>query len=302
LAIVLCFGVCIAGSLVLQVAVFRPLRGASPLTTLIVTFGVSYGLEALWLIVFGPNGNTVSMLTNLNDTVIGGAVALRWITLVEIGAAAVLFGGLYLVLFRSSLGLKMRAVAEDFRAARIVGVRIERVVTWAFVLSGASAAVVAVLATVQSPLVTPSFGLSLVIVALVGVVLGGIDRLGRATAGGFVVGFVNSLLGSVLPEQQLVFVTSLTFLFVIVALVLRPACLLAQGDRAAVHLHPATFPLPPRRRPLPCEAAAPQQEAREVWPRRWLRFLIHPLLVPPVEKLSQGRLGWPRPLYRWQVI
>ncbi len=227
LAIVLCFGVCIAGSLVLQVAVFRPLRGASPLTTLIVTFGVSYGLEALWLIVFGPNGNTVSMLTNLNDTVIGGAVALRWITLVEIGAAAVLFGGLYLVLFRSSLGLKMRAVAEDFRAARIVGVRIERVVTWAFVLSGASAAVVAVLATVQSPLVTPSFGLSLVIVALVGVVLGGIDRLGRATAGGFVVGFVNSLLGSVLPEQQLVFVTSLTFLFVIVALVLRPAGLLA---------------------------------------------------------------------------
>ena len=227
LAIVLCFGVCIAGSLLLQVTVFRPLRGASPLTTLIVTFGVSYGLEALWLVVFGPNGNTVSMLTNLNDTVVGGSVDLRWITLVEIGAAGVLLAGLYIVLFRSSLGIKMRAVAEDFRAARIVGVRIERVVTWAFVLSGVSAAVVAVLATVQSPLVTPSFGLSLIIVALVGVVFGGIDRLGRATAGGFAIGFVNSLLGSVLPEQQLVFVTSLTFLFVIVALVLRPAGLLA---------------------------------------------------------------------------
>lgn len=227
LAILLCFGVCIASSLVLQLAVFRPLRGASPLTTLIVTFGVSYGLEALWLVVFGPNGNTVSMLTTLNLTVIGGSVDLRWITIVEIGAAAVLLAGLYVLLFRSSLGVKMRAVAEDFRAARIVGVRIERVVTWAFVLSGVSAAVVAVLATVQSPLVTPSFGLNLVIVALVGVVLGGIDRLGRATAGGFVIGFVNSLLGSVLPEQQLVFVTSLTFLFVIVALVLRPAGLLA---------------------------------------------------------------------------
>lgn len=227
LAILLCFGVCIAGSLVIQVAVFRPLRGASPLTTLIATFGVSYGLEALWLIAFGPSGNTVSMLTGLNNTLVGGAVALRWITLVEIGSAAVLLGGLLLLLFRTSLGMRMRATAEDLRAARLVGVRIGRVVTWAFVLSGASAAVVAVLATVQTPFVTPTFGLNLIIVALVGVVLGGLDHLGRATAGGFVVGFVNSLLGSVLPEQQLVFVTSLTFLFVVIVLVLRPAGLLA---------------------------------------------------------------------------
>ena len=100
-------------------------------------------------------------------------------------------------------------------------------VTWAFVLSGASAAVVAVLATVQTPLVTPTFGLNLIIFALVGVVLGGLDHLGRATAGGFIVGFVNSLLGSILPEQELVFVTSLTFLFVVVVLVVRPAGLLA---------------------------------------------------------------------------
>ncbi len=227
LAIVLCFVVCIAGSLLLQVAVFRPLRGTSALTTLVATFGVSYGLEALWLIVFGPSGNTVSMLTSLNNTVVGGAVALRWVTLVEIGAAIVLLGGLLLLLFRTSLGMRMRAVAEDLGAARLVGVRIGQVVTWAFVLSGASAAVVAVLATVQTPLVTPTFGLNLIIFALVGVVLGGLDHLGRATAGGFIVGFVNSLLGSILPEQELVFVTSLTFLFVVVVLVLRPAGLLA---------------------------------------------------------------------------
>jgi branched-chain amino acid transport system permease protein len=223
LAIVLCFGVCVAGSLVLQVAVFRPLRGASPLTTLIATFGVSYGLEALWLLVYGPTGNSVSVLSSLNNTAIGGHVALRWITVADIGAAAVLLGGLYLLLFRSTLGLKMRAAAEDFRTARLVGVRIDRVVTWAFVLSGISAAVVAVLGTVQTPFVTPSFGLSLLVVALVGVVLGGIDRLGRATAGGFVIGFVNSFVGSLLPEQELVFVTSVTFLFVIVALLVRPA-------------------------------------------------------------------------------
>jgi branched-chain amino acid transport system permease protein len=226
LAIVCCFAICIASSLLLQQVVFRPIRGATALTTLIVTFGVSYGLEALWTITFGTNGNVVSVLSQLNNTAIGGQVALRWITVVDIVACAVLFGGLWLILFRSGLGAKMRATAEDFRTARIVGVRVDRVVTWAFLLSGVSAGVVAVLYTVQNPQVTPSFGLSLLVVALVGVVLGGVDRLGRATAGGFIIGFVNSLLGSVLPEQQLVFLPALTFLFVIVALLIRPDGLL----------------------------------------------------------------------------
>ncbi len=226
LAIACCFVICIASSLLLQVAIFRPIRGASALTTLIVTFGVSYGLEAIWTIAFGTNGNVVSVLSGLNNTTIGGRVELRWITIVELVVGAVLFGALWLILFRTPLGAKMRATAEDFPTARLVGVRVDRVVTWAFVLSGVSAAVVAVLYTVQNPQVTPTFGLSLLIVALVGVVLGGVDRLGRATAGGFIIGFVNSLLGSVLPEQQLVFLPALTFLFVIVALLIRPNGLL----------------------------------------------------------------------------
>jgi branched-chain amino acid transport system permease protein len=226
LAILCCFAVCVASSLALQVVVFRPIRGASPLTTLIVTFGVSYGLEAIWTIAFGTNGNVVSVLSQLNNTAIGGQIALRWATVVDIAAGAVLFGALWLILFRSGLGAKMRATAEDYRTARLVGVRVDRVVTWAFVLSGVSGAVVAVLYTVQNPQVTPSFGLNLLIVALVGVVLGGVDRLGRATAGGFIIGFVNSILASLLPEQQLVFLPSLTFLFVIVALLIRPNGLL----------------------------------------------------------------------------
>ncbi len=222
-AILVCVAVCVAASIVLELVVFRPLGGASPLTTLVVTFGVSYGLEAVWQLIFGSNGNAVSTLSSLNDVAIGGRVDLRWVTVVEIGVGAAMFAILLLVLYRTSLGTKMRATAEDFRTARIVGVRVGSVVTWAFVFAGVSAAVVAVLSTVQTPLVTPSFGLTLLIVALVGVVLGGIDHLGRATAGGFVVGFVNSIVGSVLPEQQLVFLPTLTFLFVIVVLLVRPA-------------------------------------------------------------------------------
>ncbi|MCL4313586.1 MAG: branched-chain amino acid ABC transporter permease [Actinobacteria bacterium] len=233
LSFLLCCLICIGMSLAMQIAIFRPLRGASALTTLIVTFGLSYALEAVWLMVFGPNGQPVSRLSILNNTVLGGHVDIRWVTFAEIGIGGLFFVLLLTVLYRTKVGAMMRATAEDYKTARLIGVRIEQVVTVAFVFGGLSAAIVAILATVQTPLVTPDFGFNLIVVALVGVVLGGIDSLGKATAGGFVVGFVNSLLGAVIPEQQLVFLPTLTFLFVILVLLLRPAGLFVP-NRASV--------------------------------------------------------------------
>ncbi len=75
----------------------------------------------------------------------------------------------------------MRAAATDFRAARLLGVKANQVIRFAFVLAGVMAAVVALLLTVQEPLVSPTFGLDLTVLALVGAVLGGIDRLVTAT-------------------------------------------------------------------------------------------------------------------------
>ena len=83
----------------------------------------------------------------------------------------------------------MRAAATDFSTARMLGVRANRVIGFAVVLSGVLAATVAVILTVQNPLVTPDFALRDTIVVLVGVVVGGIDRLWTATLGGFAIGF-----------------------------------------------------------------------------------------------------------------
>jgi branched-chain amino acid transport system permease protein len=79
------------------------------------------------------------------------------------------------------------------------------------------------LLTVQQPLVTPTFGLEITILALVGVVVGGLDRLGSATLGGFLIGFATSVLGDILPSDQRVFLPSFVFLLVIIVLLVRPA-------------------------------------------------------------------------------
>ena len=127
----------------------------------------------------------------------------------------------------------MRAAAADFRTARLLGVRANRVIGFAVLLSGVLAATVAVIFTVQSPLVRPEFALRDTIVVLVGVVVGGIDRLWTATLGGFAIGLTTGLINGVLPTDKTVYLPSAVFALVILVLLLRPAGLFAWGRGAA---------------------------------------------------------------------
>jgi len=233
-SVVICFAVCVAMSLMIEEIAFRPLRGASPATTLVATFAVAIALEAVWLIAFTPQGKTADLLATLNQSATHGSVHIRWLTITELAAGIVLLGGTALILARTTIGLQMRAAATDFRAARLLGVRANRVIRFAFVLAGVLAAVVSLLLTVSQPLVTPTFGLDVTILALVGAVLGGIDRLASATAGGFLIGFLISFLGDELPSSLSSFSTSFTFGVVILALLLRPAGLFAPLGQSSV--------------------------------------------------------------------
>jgi branched-chain amino acid transport system permease protein len=233
-SIVICFAVCIALSVALERIAFRPLRGAAPATTLVATFAVAFALEAVWLIAFGTQGKAADVLSPLNQIAIHGSLNLRWITIAEIGCGIILLGGTALILDRTNIGLQMRAAAADFRTARLLGVRTNLVISFAFVIAGVMAAVVALLFTVQQPSVTTTFGLNITIIALVGAVVGGIDRLWTATAGGFAIGFATAVLDDALPASQLRFVTVWVFLLVIILLLVRPNGLFAPLRRSGM--------------------------------------------------------------------
>ncbi|MBV9006023.1 MAG: branched-chain amino acid ABC transporter permease [Solirubrobacterales bacterium] len=233
-SIIVCFVVCVVLSVLIERVAFRPLRGASPATTLVATFAVAFALEAVWLIAFTPQGKTADLLSTLNQPATHGSLHLRWLTIVELAAGLLLLGGTALVLNRTTIGLHMRAAATNFRDAQLLGVRADRVIMFAFVMAGVLAAVVSLLLTVSQPLVTPTFGLDVTILALVGAVLGGIDRLASATAGGFLIGFITSFLGDELPASLSNFSLSFTFGIVILVLLIRPAGLLAALGQSSV--------------------------------------------------------------------
>jgi branched-chain amino acid transport system permease protein len=223
-----CFGSVLALALAMEV-VYRPLRTTTPTTMLVTTFAVSFLLQAVALLAFGARGQNVGVLPELNRAVAIGDLRVRWVTLVSIALGGVLLGAIALILARTDIGLQMRASAMDARTARLLGVRATTVIRFAFVLAAILAATATVMLTVSRPLVTPSYGFQLVIPALVGVVVGGMDRLVSATAGGFAIGFAAAVLGDILPSDGRVFLDTALFLLVILVLLARPGGLFARS-------------------------------------------------------------------------
>lgn len=226
-----CFGAVVALALAMEV-VYRPLRTTTPTTMLVTTFAVSFLLQAVALLAFGARGRNVGVLSELNRAVSIGDLRVRWVTLVSIAVGALLLTGTALVLARTDVGLQMRAAAMDATTAQLLGVRASTVIRFAFLLAAVVAAAATVLLTVQRPLVTPSYGFQLIIPALVGVVVGGLDRLVSATLGGFAIGFATAVLGDVLPADGRVFLDTALFLLVILVLLVRPGGLFGR-TRAA---------------------------------------------------------------------
>lgn len=228
-AIAACFATVIALALVQERVAFRPLRriGASPATMLVATFAVSFLLQAIYLLAFGSRGRAVSTLGQLNSAFTVDGVNIRWILLVSTVTGIGLLAGTALLLNRTSIGLHVRAATQDFRTARTLGVRADRVIALSFVVAGFLAAAVSVLYTVSNPFVEPSSGVPITIFALVGVVVGGLERLWSAALGGFAVGFVYGIFGDLLSSQQSVYLPSVVYGVVIVVLLVRPAGLFA---------------------------------------------------------------------------
>jgi branched-chain amino acid transport system permease protein len=221
-SILLCFGVVLVLSVLMDRLVFRPLRTSSPAVMLVATFGVAFLLQNIALLKFGPLPMSVGSLAFLNAPWDIFGVEIKRIAVIAIATAAGCLVILQVLLTRTPLGLHMRAAAQDFRTARLLGVRANRVIGTAVILSGLLAATAAVLLSAQATSVGYTFGLQDTIIVLAGVVVGGMNRPIPATLGGFSIGFATGILGGVLPSNQLQYLPSFIFAAVIVVLLVRP--------------------------------------------------------------------------------
>lgn len=214
---------------------FRPLRKADPATMLIASFTVSMLLQKIMVFAFGSRVKSIDLLPILSQPVWIAGAQISLLKIVTIVICVVLLIALVLFLRGTSVGLQMRAAAEDFTMSQLVGVRANKVIILAFMLSGILAVVVAVLFVAQTGFVQPRLGLPLILTAFVAAVIGGLGSLPGAVLGGLLVGVLSTLLQALLPADMRPFREAFLFLAVILILLFKPNGLLpARGMKERV--------------------------------------------------------------------
>lgn len=218
-------------ALAMERAAFRPVRRASTATLLVTSFGVSMLVQNLAYMIFGatPKSSTVSAELLRPLDILGLSVPKLNIVIVAVGAA--LLVGLTLLLSRTRLGIQLRAAAQDFEMALVLGVKANRVIAVAFALSGVLATAAAFLLVAQTGVVTPTFGANPVLIAFTAVIVGGMGSLVGGTVGGFVIGAITVTLQAVLPGSLDPFRDALVFSFVLAILIFRPQGLIVDKHR-----------------------------------------------------------------------
>jgi branched-chain amino acid transport system permease protein len=220
-------------ALLMERIAFRPVRGASPATMLLTSFAVSIILQVLFQNLISPRPRGVQLPPELSQaiTIFGTTVGLIQLTAIVMVLASLLLITLFLT--RTTLGTSMRAAAQDFPVARLMGIRADAVVASAFAISGILAGVAGFLWVAQHGSVAPAMGLTPVIKAFIAAVMGGLGSLPGAVVGGFILGFIEIMLQAWLPQSALPFTDAMSLTLVIVILLLRPQGLLGRAtDRA----------------------------------------------------------------------
>jgi branched-chain amino acid transport system permease protein len=157
---------------------------------------------------------------------IGNATISNYVIL-DISVAAVLMIGLTLLVRKSALGKAMRAVSQDKDAARLMGIDVEKVIGWTFLIGGAFAGAAGLLSGMTYPRIFPYMGILPGLKAFIAAVLGGIGNIPGAVLGAYIMGLAetfasayNSLLGE-----------GIAFAILILVLLVRPRGLL--GEKTA---------------------------------------------------------------------
>jgi len=230
--------VCMALGWALERVAYRPLRHAPRLTPLITAIGMSIVLQNLAMMVWGRNYMTFpSLLPKVDFELAGANFTAIQIIIVLVSAATM--GGLLLLVYRTKLGMAMRATAQNPAVASLMGVNINRVIAAAFVIGSALGALAGVMVGTYYEIAHYQMGFMLGLKAFTAAVLGGIGNLAGAMLGGVLLGLIEALGAGYIGDLTGGFLGShyqdiFAFVVLIGVLMFKPSGLFGEktGDRA----------------------------------------------------------------------
>lgn len=217
---------------------YRPLRNAPRLAPLITAIGISIILQHVALLVWSRNPLAFPQIIPFVTFPVGGAI-ISGVQIAIILTSVLMMGALTFMVYRTKLGIAMRATSQNPQVAGLMGIDIDRIISFTFIVGAALAAVAGVMVGTYYGIAHYGMGSLLGMKAFSAAVLGGIGNLAGAMLGGILLGIVEALgAGYIGDLTNNVFGSNyqdvFAFLVLIGVLVFRPSGLLGErvGDRA----------------------------------------------------------------------
>ncbi|MDD2741765.1 MAG: branched-chain amino acid ABC transporter permease [Rhodocyclaceae bacterium] len=230
--------VCMALGWGLERIAYRPLRNAPRLTPLITAIGMSIVLQNVAMIIWGRNYLTFPPLLPKVAFEFGG-VNFTLVQVIIVVVSALTMGGLLFLVYRTKLGMAMRATAQNPAVASLMGVNINRVIAAAFIIGSALGALAGIMVGSYYEIAHYQMGFMLGLKAFTAAVLGGIGNLAGAMLGGVLLGLIEALGAGYIGDLTGGFLGShyqdiFAFIVLIVVLMFKPSGLFGEktGDRA----------------------------------------------------------------------
>lgn len=209
---------------------FRKVRGADVFTMLLTSFGLGIVIQALFRMYVSATPQQFARPAWIFARVKVLGLSLEVYSLVVIAVTAIVLSATAYLIQRTTFGVTLRAAAEDFDAARLMGVRANRVISGVFALAGVLAGVAGVLLLVRSGTASPAMGITPLLKGLVAAIVGGLGSLGGAVAAGLLLGLAEVFIRSMLPGSLEGLTDGVIFALIAVLFTVRP-----QGLFTVVH-------------------------------------------------------------------
>jgi branched-chain amino acid transport system permease protein len=201
-------------------------RRSSRLSALITAIGVSLLLENGGILVFGADPKFFPQIIPAREFTIAHGVTISNQQLIILAVSVALMFALRFIVTRTRVGKAMQAVSFNPTAASLMGISVDRIITFTFMLGSMLAAAAGVLVALQNPKIDPLMGIMPGLKAFVAAVLGGIGNVPGAVIGGLVMGIAEVLVvGYISPTYR----DAIAFVLLIVILLVRPAGILGRN-------------------------------------------------------------------------
>ncbi|MCQ9210526.1 branched-chain amino acid ABC transporter permease [Granulicatella seriolae] len=230
LALLIAMVFCAVLGVIIERVAYKPLRGSTRIAALITAIGVSYLLENVMIYFFGAEVKAFpSPMENVNYNLLGVTINSKQI-LIFITTISLMVLLQFIVKY-TKMGKAMRAVAVDEDAAKLMGIDVDRVISFTFALGSALAGIAGVLVGLYYNSISATMGVVPGLKAFIAAVLGGIGSIPGAMVGGYVIGVLETLV-SYLGGSS--FKDAVVYLLLIVILIVLPQGLFGKNVKEKV--------------------------------------------------------------------